>query len=259
MKVKKLVLGLCLAAVPFVTTAATDVVQEGFKQAQTSIEAQSDDKVRAIRTIVDEAENQLQATFDELKKHKKKFGKDWNNIEEGFVYYSRTEADYINTLLDGHIQICRALGVTEKCNELATNAVVRSAEAMLARAKLVNEVALNRNVPKFDLKLTEDIEGPINKALRKAITDNDAKIQLIETSRYFLRLKMTYLGLLEQLALSNKAKYRAAMVEHEMVAQDRLRGRELADLWAATGKEAIAPRPVGEKRRAAMLHEFDIE
>lgn len=255
---------LCAAAaslcVAFSVSAnpATTFVQEGFKETQSSMNKVSDSKVEEIRNLVNEAEATLQVTLDDLTAKKDSFAKDWNNIEEGFVYYSRTEADYMRTLLEHEQGLCTALGKGD-CAKIAEQAVLENAKDMKDRAELIRKVALKQPVPEFSLKLTEDLENPLGRAIRKTITNPEGKNNYLETTRMFLRLKMTFVGLLDQLALSNKEDYRAKMVEHELALQSQKRAVQLQRLWAVTGQEPIKAKPIGERRRAAMLHEFNIE
>lgn len=261
MKVFKLAAAsLLLGCIGLVSAPAfsADPAAESFSQAKATVSQSDDERVRRIGDLVNEAESGLQATLDDLRKQKDAYGKDWDIIEEGFVYYSRTEADYFRALLEEHLKICLALDSKADCKTIAANAVESAARDMVERSEMVRNVALKRKVPAFNNRLTEDAEGPLNRAIRRELAEED-KVPFFETSRLFLRVKMTYIGLIEQLALSNKLDYRAAMVESEMVAQEKHRVELLKALWSITGKEAVKPRPIGEKRREAMLYEFDVK
>ncbi len=221
---------------------------------QTAAVSSIDQKTELIGKTVNEAEDSMQKTYDDLRKEGGKFGKGWANIDEGFVYYSTTESEYFRALLDYQETLCRNFA-DDVCVQIAADSLLKAADGMKIRAEILRKVAFNEKLDGLDRKLTQDPATPLFRTLLGLVSDT-SKTSLTTTGRLYLKMKMTYLGLISELAKFHKNPQLEALIETEMSRLDEERAELLNSIYKLSGQEPVEPRKIGEKRRKAMIYEF---
>ncbi|MCD8338759.1 MAG: hypothetical protein LUC43_00910 [Burkholderiales bacterium] len=251
--------GLACCAMAFTNAGAQAPV--GLASAPSNIQLKEptlvDIKSEKVRNNVNEADNLVQNTFDQLRADSKKFGDEWKYVEGDFLSYSESNADYISHLVDFQETICRKIGGDE-CLESTLHDLERASEDMKLRAEIISKVALDKpvEVVKWDKTYDQDPESSLFRAVMDNLSDKEGKELMTATRRTYTKMKLTYVGLLSDMMKYYKNPDLVPMTESELARLDEERAAIMNSIYSKTGKEPVAPRAVGPKRKAAILEEF---
>ncbi len=257
-----MVLGLAFCAMTFTSAWAQETPAPATPQTPPSAVQLSepnlvDIKSEIVRKNVNEADELVQKTYDQLRAEGGKFGDEWKYVEGDFLSYAESNADYISHLVDFQETLCRKFGGDE-CLESTLHDLERASEDMKLRAEIISKVSMDKPVEgmAWDKSYDQDPESPLFRAIMDNLTDKEGKELMTATRRTYTKMKMTYVGLLSDMMKYYKNPDLVPMTESELTRLDQERAALMQSIYSKTGKPAVEPRAVGPRRKSAILEEF---